>query len=84
MIIYLFLIYFYIFDIKKILTIEKNFQFKFCLVLWHINRCRLFNAKSLLYIYIKYIRFCFVWFYAISTIVGYLKPNTNYTYIKYI
>ena len=25
------------------------------LVLWHINHCRLFNAKSSLYIYIKYI-----------------------------
>ena len=24
-------------------------------VLWHINYCRLFNAKSFLYIYIKYI-----------------------------
>ena len=26
-------------------------------VLWHINHCRLFNAKSSLYIYIKYIGF---------------------------
>ena len=26
-------------------------------VLWHINHCRLFNAKSSLYIYIKYIWF---------------------------
>ena len=25
-----------------------------CLGLWHINYCRLFNAKSDLYIYIKY------------------------------
>ena len=32
----------------------------FCFVLWHINRCRLFNAKSFLYIYIKYIWFGFV------------------------
>ena len=24
-------------------------------VLWHNNNCRLFNAKSCLYIYIKYI-----------------------------
>ena len=24
-----------------------------------------------------------VWFYAISTIVGYIMPNTVYTYIKY-
>ena len=27
----------------------------FGLVLWHINHCRLFNAKSYLYIHIKYI-----------------------------
>ena len=26
----------------------------FGLVLWHINHCRLFNAKSFLYTYIKY------------------------------
>ena len=24
-------------------------------VLWHVNHCRLFNAKSFLYIYIEYI-----------------------------
>ena len=41
-------------------------------VLWHINHCRLFNAKSSLYIYIKYIYFAWVGFYAISTIVSYL------------
>ena len=45
------------------------------LVLWHINHCRLFNAKSSLYIYIKYIWFGLVEFYGISTIVGYLMPN---------
>ena len=44
----------------------------FGLVLWYINHCRLFNAKSCLYIYIKYIWFGLVWFYGISTIVGYL------------
>ena len=49
-------------------------------VLWHINRCRLFNAKSSLYIYIKYIGFGLVWFYGISTVVGYLMPNPLYTY----
>ena len=53
----------------------------FGLVLWHINYCRLFNAKSSLYIYIKYIWFGLVWFYGISTIVGYLMPNPLYTYI---
>ena len=50
-------------------------------VLWHVNHCRLFNAKSSLYIYIKYIWFGLVGFYGISTIVGYLMPNPLYTYI---
>ena len=45
------------------------------------QHCRLFNAKSSLYIYIKYIWFGLVWFYGISTIVGYLMPNSLYTYI---
>ena len=53
----------------------------FGLILWHINHCRLFNAKSSLYIYIKYIRFGLVLFYGISTIVGYFMPNPLYTYI---
>ena len=48
------------------------------LVLWHINHCRLFNSKSCLYIYIEY---NLVWFYDISTIVGYLMSNPVYTYI---
>ena len=50
-------------------------------VLWHINHCRLFNAKSSLYIYITYIGFGWVGFYGISTIVGYLMLNPLYTYI---
>ncbi len=49
-------------------------------VLWHINYCRLFNAKSSLYKCIRYIRFGLVGFYGISTIVGYLMPNPLYTY----
>ena len=53
-------------------------------VLWHINQGRLFNAKSSLHIYIKYILFGLVGFYGISTIVSYLMPNNFYTYIKYI
>ena len=53
-------------------------------VLWHINHYRLFNAKKTLYIYIKYILFCLVSFYGISTIVGYLMPNSLSTYIEYI
>ena len=50
-------------------------------VLWHINHCRLFNTKSSLYIYIKYIGFGLVGFYGISMIVDYLMPNPLYTYI---
>ena len=53
----------------------------FTWVLWHINHCWLFNAKSSLYIYIKYIWFGLFGFYGISTIVGYLMPNPLYTYI---
>ena len=50
-------------------------------VLWHINYCRLFNVKSSLYIFIKYmIWFGLVGFYGISTIVGYLMSNPLYTY----
>ena len=49
--------------------------------LWHINHCRLFDAKSSLYIYIKYIWFGLVWFYGLSTIVGYLMPNPLYIHI---
>ena len=41
----------------------------------------LFNAKSGLYIHIRYIWFGLVGFYGISTIVGYLMPNPVYTYI---
>ena len=50
-------------------------------VLWHINPCRLFNAKSSLYICIKDIWFGLVWFYGISTIVSYFMPDLLYTYI---
>ena len=50
-------------------------------LLWHINHCRLFNAKSSLYIYIKYILFGLVGFYDISTIVRYLIPNPLYSHI---
>ena len=51
-------------------------------VLWHINHCRLFHAKSFLYIYIKYISFGLVDFYCISTAVGYLMPHILTTYIS--
>ena len=36
---------------------QKGKKDRFCFILWHINRFKLFNAKSSLYIYIKYIRF---------------------------
>ena len=50
--------------------------------LWHINHCRLFNAKPSLYIYIKYIWFGFVRLYGILNIVGYLMPNLSYTFFE--
>ena len=56
----------------------------FGLVLWHVNHCRLFNAKSSLYICVKYIGFSFVGVYGISTTVGYLMPTTLYICVKYI
>ena len=46
-----------------------------------IKHCGLFNAKSSLYVNIKYIEFGLVGFNGISTIVGYLMPNPLYTYI---
>ena len=55
----------------------------FGFVLWHINHCRLFNAKSSLYIYIKYIWFGLVLFYVTSTIVGYLCKIHFYTYKQF-
>ena len=60
---------------------SKTCRFWFGLILWQINHCRLFNGKSFLYIYIKYIRFDLVWLYGISIIVGYSMPNTLYTHL---
>ena len=56
----------------------------FSWVLWHINHYKLFNAKSSLYLYIKYIGFGLVGFYGISTIISYLMQNPLYTYISNI
>ena len=64
-------------DYLRIADIVSNVRFS--LVLLHINHCILFNINSSLYLYIKYI--FLAWFNGISTIVGYLKPNTFYTYI---
>ena len=47
---------------------NQNNKDEIGLVLWHINPYRLFNAKSSLYIYIKYIWFGLAWFYDISTL----------------
>ena len=44
----------------------------------------LFNAKSSLYIYIKYMWFRLIRFYGILTLIGYLMPNPLNIYIKYI
>ena len=52
--------------------------------LWHINHCGLFNAKSSLYIYIKYIWFGLVGFYGISTIVGYLMPKSGFFWLGWL
>ena len=56
----------------------------FSWVLWHINHYKLFNAKSSLYLYIKYIGFGLVGFCGISTIISYLMQNPLYTYISNI
>ena len=53
----------------------------FVWVLWHIKHCRLFNAKSSLYIYIEYIGFCLVCFFGISDVLSYLMSNPVYKYI---
>ena len=66
---------------SHVTVVPKNVKLWWGLVLWHINHCKLFNAKSSLYIYIKYIGFDWVGFYGLSTIVGYLMTNPFYTYI---
>ena len=67
--------------VDYLLTNHLNIKYiRFGLVLWQINHCWLFNAKSYLYIYIKYI-YDLVWFYGISTIVSYLMLNPFYTYV---
>ena len=69
--------------LRQILFIHiyQTYMIWFGWVLWYTNHCRFFNAKSSLYIHIKYIWFCLVGFCGISTIVGYLMPNALYTYI---
>ena len=54
-------------------------------VLWHINHCRLFNAKSSLYICIKYIGFGLVGFlWHINHCRLFNAESFLYIYIRYI
>ena len=64
--------------------IYQIYMIWFNLVLWHIDHCGLFNAKSFLYIYIKYIWFGLVWFNGTLATVGNLLPYPVYTYISNI
>ena len=50
-------------------------------VLWHINRWRLFNVKSSLYMYIRFKWFGGVGFNGRTTIVCHFMPHPLYTYI---
>ena len=57
--------------------------------LWHINPCRLFNAKSCIYIYLINVYDLLVgllvdWVYGMSTFVGYLMTKLVYIYISNI
>ena len=67
--------------IGRVAEVLKQASVWFSWVLWHINHCKLFNAKYSLYKYTKHIGFGVVGFYGIPTIAGYLRPNPLYTYI---
>ena len=61
----------------------QSWEVGFFLVLWHINLCRLFNAKSFLYIYIKYIWFGWVLWH--GNHCGLFNAKSSlYIYIRYI
>ena len=66
---------------SRVVAPDKVLSILTHLFLWHINPCRLFNAKSFLYIHIKSIWFGLVEFYGLSTIAVYLMPNPLYTYL---
>ena len=53
-------------------------------LLWHINHCRLFNAKSSLYIYIKYIWFGFGWVLWHINHCRLFNTLSSFSYIKYV
>ena len=59
----------------------KLYMILYGCVLWHVNSYKLFNAKSCLYIYLKYTGFGLFGFYGISTLLGRFMPNPVYTYI---
>ena len=46
---------------------------------WHINHCRLLDAKSSSYMYIQYFWFGLVWFYVL-----FYAKSSSYIHIKYI
>ena len=73
-----------LFNAKSSLYIYNIYMIWFSWVLWHINHCRLFNAKSSSYIYDINIWFGLVGSNGRSTIVGYIMPNSVYTYIIYM
>ena len=70
--------------LKPLYTYTLNIYDLVWLGLMAYNHCGLFNTKSSLYIYIKYIEFGLTWFYVILAIVGYLMPNRVCTYISNI
>ena len=59
------------------------FRIWFGWVLWHINQFVLFNVPFYLFIYIKYIWFGLVWFYFISTIVGFFFNAKSSSFIPF-
>ena len=80
-------------------TLEERYAIKLCFklgiyriwfgwVLQHIKHSRLFNAKSSLYIYIKYIWFGLVWFGLVLWHINHCRlfnaKSSLYIYIKYI
>ena len=65
-------------------TYISNIWFGLVWFLWHINHCRLFSAKSSLYIYIKYM----IWFGLVLWHINHCRlfsaKSSLYIYIKYM
>ena len=73
---------FFFVDFVSIFIFFSNVSIWFGMILWHINQYRLFNAKSIfihvngsILFFLVMFRFGLVWFYGISTSIGYLMPN---------